>query len=29
MQLPVAATDTTKVKDSLTTLTGRRVTIEQ
>ncbi len=29
MQLPVAATDTLKVKDSLTTLTGRRVTIEQ
>ena len=29
MQLPVTATDTTKVKDSLTTLTGRRVTIEQ
>ncbi len=28
MQLPVSATDTLKVKDSLTTLTGRRVTIE-
>lgn len=29
MQLPVTASDTLKVKDSLSTLTGRRVTIEQ
>ncbi len=29
MQLPVNATDTTKVKDSLTLLTGRQVNIEQ
>ena len=29
MQLPIAVSDTLKVKDSLSTLTGRRVTIEQ